>query len=450
MSVPGGEEVGLVVPGARESLRASTAVLVGTLDTKGEEYAFARERLEALGLNTLVVDTGILGAPGFEPDVTAAEVALAGGSNLGELRQVGDRAQALATMGRGTRCTLESLLSSGRIHGALALGGSGNTEIAATAFRGLPIGFPKMILTTMIGGDLRGLIGGTDIVLAQSVTDIAGLNGISRVMISNAAAALAGMVSSPPPEQAGGRPLIAASMIGLTSRAVTAARRRLEQLGCEVLVFHMTGLGGNTMESLIERHKIAGVLDLTTSELADDLGGGTCAAGPRRLTTATRRKIPQVVAPGGLDMVNFGAPDTVPVRYQGRPQHAHTAQVTLVRTDPAMSADLGRLLVDRLSGDGCDHGGGSDYRPVLLLPSGGFSAIDRPGQPFYDPVADEALRAAVRAQADPNRVRVLEVDGDLDTHKLGVFSAELLYQLVSQVDGPLEPPPLGQSEVSSV
>lgn len=419
---------------AGEDVGRPTVALVGTLDTKGEEYAFALDVLHGLGLNTIMIDTGALGPPSFRPEVSAAEVARAAGSDLDQLRRA-DRAQALVAMGRGARLVLESLFSAGRLRGALALGGSGNTEIAGTAFRGLPIGFPKLILTTMMGGDLRGLLGETDIVLAQSLTDIAGLNRISRVMISNASAALAGMVASPPPPaQVEGRPTIVASMVGLTSVAVTAARRRLEELGYEVVVFHMTGLGGNAMESLIDAGGIAGVLDLTTSELADELGGGICASGPQRLTTASRRRVPQVVAPGGLDMVNFGAAGTVPARYKDRPQHVHTAQVTLVRTDAAMCADLGRLMVDRLSGDPKDDEGPRDYRPVLLLPSGGFSAIDRPGQPFYDPVADEALRAAVRARADPGRVRVLEVDGELDSRDLGVLGADLLHQLVSQPD----------------
>ena len=415
-------------------------MLVGSLDTKGGEYRFARDRLRALGLDTVVVDTSTVGEPGFPPDVSAAEVAAAGGADLAHLRDDHDRAAAIAVMSRGASAVVNRLRSAGRLDGVFALGGSGNTTVASAAFRALPLGVPKLIVSTMTAGDNRSYIGNSDLILAASVVDVAGLNRISRTVIANAAAAVAGMVTArhdAPPDVTGNRPLIAASMIGLTTRAVTAARERLEALGYEVLVFHMTGAGGQVMESLIDQGLVVGVLDLTTSELADELGGGVCSAGPERLRAAARRAIPQVVAPGGLDMINFGPAETVPARYARRIQHVHNSTITLVRTDAAESAELGRRLVERVSGllpdplqSGSDPPGSP--RPVVLLPTGGLSAIDVPSDPFHDPAADLALRSAAHAAADPRRIRLVEVDGNLDRPEVGQLAADLLHAQLSQ------------------
>jgi uncharacterized protein (UPF0261 family) len=421
----------------------STVVLVGSLDTKGAEYRYARDRLRGLGVTALVVDTGVLGSPAFTPDVSAAEVAAAAGTTLGELQATGDRARALAAMARGAAAVLGRLRAAGRLDGVFALGGSGNTTVAATAFRALPLGVPKLILSTMTAGNIRAFVAASDLVMAASVVDIAGLNRISRTVIANSAAAIAGMVTAPAPAGPTDRPLIAASMIGLTTRAVTAARQRLEELGYEVLVFHSTGTGGAAMESLIDQGMVTGVLDLTTSELADELGGGICGAGPQRATTAARRGVPQVVAPGGLDMINFGHPDTVPERYAGRRQHSHNSEVTLVRTSVSESAKLGQRLTERVSappgGDGGPGAGGSrasgreagDLRPVILLPAAGLSAIDTVGHPFHDPAADRALATAIRASADPARVRVVEVEGNIDRPGFGELAAALLHDLIT-------------------
>ena len=432
----------------------STVVLVGSLDTKGEEYRFARDRLRALGVDTLVVDTSVVGRPVFETEIGAAEVAAAAGTGLEQLRAAADRAGALAAMGRGAAVILARLRAEGRLDGVFALGGSGNTTVAATAFRTLPLGVPKLILSTMTAGDIRGFVADSDLVMAASVVDIAGLNRISRAVIGNAAAAIAGMVSALAAAPPGGgedilRPLIAASMIGLTTRAVTAARHRLEQLGYEVIVFHMTGAGGATMESIIGQDLVAGVLDLTTSELADELGGGICSAGPGRLRAAARLGVPQVVAPGGLDMINFGRPGTVPERYAGRRLHVHNSEITLVRTSAAESAELGRRMAERVSEPAAREfagepagatrasspGGVAGQRQVILLPSGGLSAIDAEGHPFHDADADAALAAAVRASADPARVRVVDVAGNIDRAEVGSLAANLLHELIAARSG---------------
>jgi uncharacterized protein (UPF0261 family) len=405
----------------------TTIVLVGSLDTKGEEYAYARDRLRDLGLGTLLVDTGTLGEPTVAPDVTASEVAAAGGARLDDLRRLGDRGSMQAAMIAGATGVVQRLHAEGRLDGVLALGGSNNTSTAAAVFRSLPVGVPKLILTTMAVVDVRRLVGASDLVLAASVVDIAGLNHISRVVIANAAAAVAGMAMAPPRPSDEDKPLVACSMIGLTTRAVSGGRRRLEELGYEVVVFHMTGLGGPAMEELIAGGSVAGVLDLTTSELADELFGGVCSAGPGRLGSAARLAVPQVVAPGGLDMINFGRPETVPARFAGRVTQVHNAEVTLVRTNPAECTELGQLLVERVSAGGKGAAG----RPVIMLPTGGFSAIDAAGQPFYDPEASVALADAVRKHADRIRVRVVDVEGNLDRPDVGRTAAELLHELIT-------------------
>lgn len=408
----------------------TSVVLVGSLDTKGDEYGFARDQLRSLGAGTVVVDTGVMGAPAFQPDITAAEVAAAAGTDLTTLRRTGSRITALNAMGRGATAVLGRLLAEQRLDGALALGGSGNTTVAATAFRSLPLGVPKIIVSTMTAdGNLRDFVGDSDLVMAASVVDIAGLNRISRTVIGNAAAAIVGMAAAPTPGVADGdRPLIAASMIGLTTRVVTAARRRLEELGYEVVVYHMTGAGGAAMEALISRGLVAGVLDLTTSELADEIGGGVCSAGPGRLRAASQHGIPQVVAPGGLDMINFGGRGTVPERYSQRIIHSHSSEITLVRTSAEESAELGRWLVERISSRGTSAG--TCPEPVILLPSGGLSAIDVDGHAFRDAHADAALSTAVRAAARSGGVRVVDVDGNIDRPEVGVLAADLLHQLI--------------------
>jgi uncharacterized protein (UPF0261 family) len=270
-------------------------------------------------------------------------------------------------------------------------------------------------------------------------------------VIANAAAAITGMAQAQtPPAEGASRPVIACSMIGLTTRAVTAGRRRLEELGYEVVVFHMTGVGGIAMEDFIETGSVAGVLDLTTSELADELEGGVCSAGPGRLTAAARRGVAQVVAPGGLDMINFGPPETVPGRLAGRVTQVHNYEVTLVRTNAAECAELGRRLVERAQGSGGESGGqqgtatslggcgGSPpARAIILLPSGGLSAIDTAGQPFYDPIASSALADAVRAHAAPGRVRIIDIEGNLDQPAVGVTAADHLHELIQ---GPVPRP----------
>src|SRR3954452_10000453 len=375
-----------------------TVLLVGTLDTKGDEYAFLRDRLRAAGVGTLIVDVGTQGPPRVEPDVPREQVAAAGGIELSALT---DRGAAVAAMCGAAPVVVRRLFEEGRCQGVLAAGGSGGTAIATAAMRALPIGVPKLAVSTMASGDTSAYVDVSDVVLMPAVTDVSGLNSISARVLASAAAAMAGMVTMAPIDLGAARPVVAATMFGVTTPAVTAARAELERRGYEVLVFHATGTGGRTMESLVDSGLVAGVLDLTTTELADDLVGGVLSAGPHRLEAAGRRGVPQVVSLGALDMVNFGQRDSVPAEFCGRNLYVHNPVVTLMRTTPEECAELGRRLAAKLN---------AATGPVALyLPLRGVSPIDVVGAPFADPAADEALFAAVRDGLAPH-VELHEID----------------------------------------
>jgi uncharacterized protein (UPF0261 family) len=382
-----------------------TVVLVGTLDTKGEEFAFLRSRLELAGVGTLVVDVGTQGPPRTEPDVPREEVAAAGGLDLAALTAAADRGAAVQAMCAAAPVVVRRLYDEGRCQGVLAAGGSGNTAIATAAMRALPVGVPKVVVSTMASGDTSPYVDVSDVVLVPAVTDVAGLNSVSARILANAAAAVAGMVTAPDVDLGPSRPVVAATMFGVTTPAVTAAREELVGRGYEVLVFHATGTGGRAMEGLVEAGYVAGVLDLTTTELADDLVGGVLSAGPHRLEAAGRLGVPQVVSLGALDMVNFGPRDTVPPAFAGRDLHVHNPTVTLMRTTPDECAELGRRLAAKLS---------AATGPVaLFVPLRGVSAMSGEGGPFADPAADAALRAGLREGLAPH-VEVHEIDAHIN------------------------------------
>jgi uncharacterized protein (UPF0261 family) len=372
---------------------AATIVIIGALDTKGAEVAFVRDRIAACGHRTLVIDTGVLGRPAFDPAIANRDVAMAGGAPLEALIAEGDRGRAVDVMARGAGVIARRLHGEGRLDAVIGLGGGAGTSVATAAMRALPLGVPKLMVSTLASGDVRAFVGVTDIVMMPSVVDISGLNRISRGVFARAAAAVCGMVEAGVPEAAD-RPLIAASMFGNTTVCVEAARATLEHEGFEVLVFHATGTGGQTMERLIEAGHIAGVLDVTTTEWADELAGGVMSAGPERLGAAARSGTPAVVAPGCVDMVNFWAPETVPSRYGGRRFYQHNANVTLMRTTPEENAEIGRRMARVLN---------QSVGPVAVyLPTGGLSVISAPGGPFHWPEADAALFDALRRHLRPD------------------------------------------------
>jgi uncharacterized protein (UPF0261 family) len=407
-------------------LSEKTVVLVGTLDTKGDEYAYLRDRLQLHGLRTLMVDVGTLEPPRAEPDITRREVAAATGVDLDELARARDRGRAVSAMADAAAALLRRLYDEGRCDGVLAAGGSGNTAIATSAMRALPVGVPKLMVSTVAAGDTRDYIGASDVTLMASVTDVAGINSVSGRILANAAAAMAGMVDAPPIELGEQRPLIGATMFGVTTPCVTAAREALEQRGYEVLVFHATGTGGAAMEGLIDSGFIIGVLDITTTELCDRLVGGVFAAGPERLEVAGRKGVPQVVSLGALDMVNFGARDTVPPQFEDRNLYVHNPSVTLMRTTPEECAELGRIIAGKLA---------EARGPVtLFVPLRGVSAIDIEGAPFYDPAADEALYAALRESLSPN-VELRELDHNINDAAFALAMADRLEEYLKEGRG---------------
>jgi len=394
-----------------------SVVIVGTLDTKAEEVGFARDVIEAQGLDVHVVDAGVMGEPGFEPDTSAAAVAEAGGATLEALREAGDRGEAVDAMGRGAAAVAERLHDEGILDGILGLGGSGNTSVATAAMRALPYGVPKVMLSTMASGDVRPYVGSKDVAMMYSVADVEGLNRLSRRVISNAALAVVGMVANEPDVETADRPTVGVSMFGVTTPCVKRAREYLEERGYEVVVFHATGTGGQAMEALVEQGVLDAVLDVTTTELADELVGGVLSAGPDRLTAAGRVGAPQVVSVGALDMVNFGPKEDVPDEFADRLLHVHNPQVTLMRTTPEENAELGRILAEKVNA--------ATGPTTVVLPLGGVSMIDVEGEPFHDPEADAALFDAVREHLDEG-VELVEVDAAINDEEFAVTLARRL------------------------
>lgn len=401
---------------------AETILLIGTLDTKGAEFAYVRGLITERGHKTVVMDTGVGGEPPFVPDISATEVAEAGHKSLTALREAGDRGAALTVMGEGARVLALKAYVDGQVDGVLSLGGSGGTSIATTAMQALPIGFPKVMVSTMASGDVAPYVGVKDITMMYSVVDVAGLNRISRQVFCNAVGAICGMVEQTLPE-AEDKPLITASMFGVTTPCVTAVREKLEAAGYEVLVFHATGSGGRAMEALIDGGFITGVADITTTEWCDELVGGVLSAGPTRLDAAAKNGVPQVVSLGALDMVNFGGMETIPQKFKDRILYVHNPQVTLMRTTPEECAELGKIIAAKLNQ--CTG------PATLFMPLKGVSMIDAEGQPFHSPEADQALFRAVRDNLDTDKVELIEMNMNINDLDFAVAVANRLLRMLS-------------------
>lgn len=388
----------------RLKIAMPTIAVLGTLDTKGTEVGFLAEQIRARGCDTLVIDLGILGPPTTNPDVTRQTVASAAGERIEALAESQDRGRAVAAMTRGVETLLPELHAQGRFKGVIGIGGSAGTTMATAGMRSLPVGVPKVMVSTIAGGDVAPFVGSKDITMIPSIVDISGLNRISRHILCQAAAAVAAMAQAEVPVGED-RPLIAASMFGNTTQCVDAARKQLEWSGYEVVVFHSTGTGGRTMEALVASGYFAAVLDVTTTELADELVGGVMSAGPGRLEGAARAGVPSVVAPGCLDMVNFWAPETIPRKFRNRRFYRHNPNVTLMRTTPEENRELGRRLAERVN---------LSKGPVAVyLPLKGISVISVEGQPFFWPDADLALFGAIRQALRPG-IPIFELDLDIN------------------------------------
>ena len=397
-------------------------VIIGTLDTKGKEFEFLKQYIEKVGAKTIVMDTGVMGEAQFQPDITHDQVAEAGGSSIAALRQQEDRGSAIDVMMKGAMKILSELYADGKVGGVVSLGGSAGTTIGTHAMRSLPVGVPKLQVSTVASGDTRPYVGTKDIMMMYSVVDIAGLNNISRTIIANAGHAIAAMAMHEAELPAQEKPLIAATMFGVTTPCVTKAREHLEDLGYEVLVFHATGTGGQSMEALVEGGFIQGVLDITTTEWADELVGGVLNAGPERLEAAGKAGIPQVVSVGALDMVNFGPMNTVPAKFSARNLYKHNATISLMRTTVPENKELGRIVATKLNM--------AKGPTALFLPLKGVSMIDSPGKPFYGPEEDEMLFQTIRDTIDPSVVELVEMDNEINDDAFALAMANALHAMI--------------------
>lgn len=400
-----------------------TIAIAGTFDSKGTEFLYVKSVIEGLGLQAFTIHCGVF-EPMFEPDVSNIEIANAANADIREIAARKDRAAGTEILAKGMEKIVPKLYAEGKFDGILSFGGTGGTSIVTAGMRKLPIGVPKLMVSTVASGNTEPYVGTSDILMFPSIVDVSGLNSFSTKIFTNAVHAIAGMVqfeSAPPRDK---KPLIAATMFGVTTPCVNYAREYLEEQGYEVLVFHATGTGGKTMESLIEGGFIDGVLDLTTTEWCDELVGGVLAAGPHRLEAAGRCKVPQVVSTGALDMVNFGPYDSVPEAFKSRNLYKHNPSVTLMRTTLAENRKLGEILADKLNQ--------AQGPTVLMLPLKGVSMLDVEGQPFYGAEEDAVLFAALRQNINRQTVELIEMDTDINDQTFAVAAAKKLIELMNR------------------
>ncbi|HPP14125.1 MAG TPA: Tm-1-like ATP-binding domain-containing protein [Acetomicrobium flavidum] len=397
-------------------------VVIGALDTKGEDFAFIKERIEERGFKAIVVDVGVMGEPPFKPDVDADAVAKAGGESLSSLRAKGDKGNAMVVMTRGAAEIAKKLYAEGRLDAIFGMGGSAGTAIISAAMRALPLGVPKVLVSTVASGDTKPYVGTKDIVMIPSIVDVAGVNVISAEIYSRAVGAIVGMLETEIPKVES-KPLIAASMFGNTTQLINQCRDIMERADFEVMVFHATGTGGMTMEDLIENGYFVGALDLTTTELADELCGGVMSAGPKRLTAAGLKGIPQVVAPGCLDMVNFWAVDTVPEKYKSRKLYPWNPNVTLMRTTPEENAKLGQIMAQRLNQ--------SKGPTAVFFPLKGLSQLDSPGGEFWWPEADMALLETLKQNLRKD-IPLIEVDANINDPEFAKAATDKMLEFLAK------------------
>lgn len=400
-----------------------TIAIAGTFDSKGEEFSYVKGIIEELGLKTFMIHTGVF-EPKFTPDVSNDEVVQAAGGDIKEIAAKKDRALATDTLSRGMEKLLPKLYSEGKFDGILSFGGSGGTSIVTPGMRALPIGVPKVMVSTVAAGDVSMYVGTSDIFMYPSIVDVAGLNSISTKIFTNAAFAIAGMVKFENKTTLNRKPLIAATMFGVTTPCINKSREYLEKLGYEVLIFHATGTGGRAMESLIRDGYIEGVLDITTTEWCDQLFGGNMAAGEERLEAAVLNKIPQVVSVGALDMVNFGPISSVPSKYVGRNFYKHNPTVTLMRTTVEENRKLGLVIAEKLNM--------AQRKTALLLPLKGVSLLDSEGQQFYGIEEDEMLFKTLKENITNPLVEIIEVNTNINDEEFSITAAEKLVQLLNE------------------
>lgn len=396
-------------------------LMLGCFDTKGEEFAFLRECILSQGETIKTINTGVFGTTQkFPVDIEAEQVAQEAGFTIENLRKEADRGHAVDVMGKGAARLVSKLMLEGGIKAAIGMGGGGGTYIALAALKEVSLGVPKLCLSTLASKDVSRLMGSKDITLMPTIVDVAGLNSISKHMMRQAAAAICAMAKVQSLDAQATTGKVAISMFGNTSTCVDQCIRLLEKQGYEVFTFHANGTGGKTMEALIREGFFDAVLDITTTELADDLCGGICSAGPDRLNAAAEMGVPQVVVPGCLDMVNFAQMDTVPEQYKDRKLYSWAPDVTLMRTNEEENRILGERLVQKVN---------QSTAPVtILLPTKGISQIDAEGGVFYQPEADQALFESIKKHSqDP--VKVAEVNAHINDQKFSAYIVSSLQEM---------------------
>ena len=398
--------------------------MLGCFDTKGEVFSFLRKCILAQGERVITINTGVMGTTDLFPvDFESDKVALEAGFSITDLRKEADRGHAVETMGKGAAKIVARLVSEGKIKAAVGMGGGGGTYIALSAMQEMPLAVPKLCLSTLAAKDLSRQMGNKSITLMPSIVDVAGLNRISKLLIEQAAMAICAMAKVTGTEDSATSPSIAISMFGNTTACVDKCSELLEKQGFEVLAFHATGVGGKTMEALIREGYFDAVLDITTTELADDLCGGLCSAGPDRLSAAAEMGIPQVVVPGCLDMVNFAHIDTVPEQYKSRDLYSWAPDVTLMRTNKGENIKLGERLAQKVNQ--------STAATAILLPKKGLSQIDAEGGVFYRPEINQGLFDSIKKNVNET-VNVIEIDAHINDEKFAEISVKVLLEMLGK------------------
>lgn len=407
-------------------MSGKTIVVLATLDTKGIEAQYVREKIEQMGEKALVVDVGVVGQPATKPDVTRQEVAEAGGISLKKLLENPDREVAAPVMAAGALRIVTNLAKQDKVHGILSMGGTQGTTLATSVMRALPYGFPKVMVSTMASGNVAPWVDIKDITMMFSVTDILGLNPVMRTILANAAGAVVGMAQANVPMQSGGKPLVAITTVGITTQGAMKAIQVLEAAGFETIVFHAVGTGGRAMEQLMEEGVIGAVLDFSTIEVSNEMYHALLAGGDKRLTTAGKLGLPQVLAPGAIEVLVYNEPETVPPPFNTRTLIRHSPKITDVRLNAEEMADVGREVAKRLQ-----HTKDEAY---FLIPTAGYDSYAIKGKGFYDPEADQAFCDALKANL-PANIKVIEKDTHIEDPQFASWAAELLIELIEKKQG---------------
>jgi uncharacterized protein (UPF0261 family) len=396
---------------------SKVVLLIGTLDTKGEEIGLLKNLILGRGHEVLVADPGILGKPYLKADIPREQIAEAAGTTIDSLREKADEAHAQKAMGIGLNRIVLSLLESGRIQGLLAIGGGQGSIIVAPTLKSMSLGFPKMLVSTKASqAGIRPYVGAKDVAVLPPVADLAGVNRLTRRILTNAAGAISGMVEMEEPA-AEDKPLIVLSMNGTVTGCGLAVKSLLEEDGYEVLVFHSIGTGGEALESYVADQDVSGVIELAVNEIGNELFGGLASAGPRRLESAVNKGIPLVLVPGSADFINFLGPDTVPEKYRNRKLHVHNPQATILRTNEPENRLLGETIARKLNQ--------TRGPAVIMWPKLGLSTVDRRGKPFWDPDADRALLESMKEHLDP-KIPIREVDAHINDSDFAKTVVEML------------------------